>query len=246
MAEANEHHGDLPPARHTLSIHSDREALELDHAQANGFPPLTTVVTNQSTPRALRWWRRHISLGVPHVKCRDHLGKNRGGGDKLLLAWDIMTWLIFYLANERTFLGYLRTGQAFAMLGVIIAQVMRLQHSITPDPVLGYFAVSVPLSSACHASAIAVSLLGAIRFFRYQKEMARGYAVCGGWEIKTVGTLATMVCLSPVILTAFALLTLLGNIIYDLPCTSYHNRKGIIPNFHAEETPSVTLTRPPA
>ncbi|KIW42652.1 uncharacterized protein PV06_06180 [Exophiala oligosperma] len=176
MAEANEHHGDLPPARHTLSIHSDREALELDHAQANGFPPLTTVVTNQSTPRALRWWRRHISLGVPHVKCRDHL------------------------ANERTFLGYLRTGQAFAMLGVIIAQVMRLQHSITPDPVLGYFAVSVPLSSACHASAIAVSLLGAIRFFRYQKEMARGYAVCGGWEIKTVGTLATMVILSMICL----------------------------------------------
>ncbi|KAL6250273.1 hypothetical protein RBB50_002574 [Rhinocladiella similis] len=172
MAEANEDHGELPPARYTLSIQSDREALELGHAQANGTLPLTTVVTNQSTPRALRWWRRHVSMGVPHVKCRDHL------------------------ANERTFLGYLRTGQAFAMLGVIIAQVMRLQHSIAPNPVLGYFAISVPLSSVCHATAIAVSVVGAIRFFRYQKEMARGFAVSGGWEIKTVGTLATMVMLS--------------------------------------------------
>ncbi|KIW17615.1 hypothetical protein PV08_04810 [Exophiala spinifera] len=82
------------------------------------------------------------------------------------------------------------------MLGVVIAQVMRLQHSLTPNPVLGYFAVSIPLSSACHASAIVVSVLGAIRFFQYQKEMARGYAVSGGWEIKTVGTLAAMVLLS--------------------------------------------------
>jgi hypothetical protein len=39
-----------------------------------------------------------------------------------------------------------------------------------------------------------LSVLGAFRYFRYQKEMARGYATAGGWEIKTVGTLATLVC----------------------------------------------------
>jgi len=86
------------------------------------------------------------------------------------------------------------------MLGVIIAQVMRLQHSLNPNPVLGYFVVSIPLSSVCHGSAIAVSAFGAIRFFRYQREMARGYAVCGGWEIKAIGTLTTLVCKVPAVL----------------------------------------------
>lgn len=113
------------------------------------------------------------------------------------------------------------------MLGVIIAQVMRLQHSIAPNPVLGYFAISVPLSSVCHATAIAVSVVGAIRFFRYQKEMARGFAVSGGWEIKTVGTLATMVCLLPVTLSILYLLMPLGDVINVLPCTGHYNRKGI-------------------
>lgn len=82
------------------------------------------------------------------------------------------------------------------MLGVIVAQVMRLQHSINPSPVLGFFVVSVPLSCVCHATAIAISTLGAFRFLRYQKEMARGSAVSGGWEIKCVGMLATLVRIS--------------------------------------------------
>lgn len=97
------------------------------------------------------------------------------------------------LANERTFLGYLRTGQAFAMLGVVIAQLMRLQHSLTPNLVLGYFVISVPLSSICHIAAITIAFLGALRFIRVQNEMARGQAIAGGWEIKCVGTLASLV-----------------------------------------------------
>lgn len=79
------------------------------------------------------------------------------------------------------------------MLGVIIAQVMRLQHSLNPNPIIGFFVISVPLSCVCHGAAIAVSLFGALRFLRYQKEMTRGYAVSGGWEIKCVGTLASLV-----------------------------------------------------
>jgi hypothetical protein len=75
MAEAAELHRELPPARQSLSNPSDQEALELDEARHDPFPQLSTVVTNRSTPKALRWWRRHVSLGVPHVKCRDHLGK---------------------------------------------------------------------------------------------------------------------------------------------------------------------------
>lgn len=70
---------------------------------------------------------------------------------------------------------------------------MRLQHSPTPNPVLGYFVISVPLSCVCHASAISFSFLGAVRFLRIQNEMARGHAVAGGWEIKCAGTLTTLV-----------------------------------------------------
>lgn len=97
------------------------------------------------------------------------------------------------LANERTYLGYLRTAQAFAILGAVTAQVLRLQHSLAPNPVIGFFVVSVPLACVCHGTAIIISTLGALRFFRLQREMARGYAVVGGWEVKCVGALTTLV-----------------------------------------------------
>ncbi|KAI1614289.1 hypothetical protein EDD36DRAFT_222327 [Exophiala viscosa] len=167
MAEATQR--ELPPVRHSLSNPSDQEALELDQSQDQPFSTLPVTITDRRTPRIVRWWRSHVSLGVPHAKCRDHL------------------------ANERTFLGYLRTGQAFAILGVIIAQLMQLQHSLHPNPVLGFFVVSVPLSSVCHGSAILISILGASRFFHWQQEMSRGYALFGGWELHSVAVLTTLV-----------------------------------------------------
>lgn len=113
----------------------------------------------------------------------------------LLHALWVRLLMSLRLANERTFLGYLRTGQAFAMLGVIIAQMMRLHHSPNPNPVIGFFVVSIPLSCVCHASAIVISAIGAARFLRHQREMARGFALSGGWEVKCVGILATLVSL---------------------------------------------------
>lgn len=70
---------------------------------------------------------------------------------------------------------------------------MRLQHSPTPNPVLGYFVISVPLACVCHASAISFSILGAVRYLRLQNEMARGQAVAGGWEVKCAGAITTLV-----------------------------------------------------
>ncbi len=104
-----------------------------------------------------------------------------------------------FLANERTFLGYLRTAQAFSMMGVFIAQLMRLRHSPNPRPVFGFYAVSVPLASICQVMAILFSIVGCIRFFKYQKNMALGAALSGGWEIGIVGLLTWAVsqCLSP-------------------------------------------------
>lgn len=76
MAEATQSRGGLLSARHSLSNPSDQEALELDQSQEQPFSRLPVTVTNKSTPRVVRWWRSHCSLGVPHAKCRDHLGKD--------------------------------------------------------------------------------------------------------------------------------------------------------------------------
>ncbi|KIW26293.1 uncharacterized protein PV07_09398 [Cladophialophora immunda] len=169
-ADGDQQHGHLPTAGEVLANPSDQEALELGSR-------LTATTTNQSSSRASRWWKRHVSMSVPHVACRDHL------------------------ANERTFLGYLRTAQAFAMVGVVIAQFFRLNHSLHPNTNLGFFVVGVPLSCVCHGSAILISGLGALRFIRCQKAMARGYALSGGWEMTCIGMLTTLILLSIFLLT---------------------------------------------
>ncbi|KAL2415741.1 hypothetical protein ABEF95_001724 [Exophiala dermatitidis] len=169
MTEVEPGRGSLPCAQRMLADASQQEALNLDPNLCRPFPALSTTSTNKGRNKLTRWWRRHVGMAVPHAKCRDHL------------------------ANERTFLGYLRTSQAFAVLGVVTAQVMRLQHSLAPSPIIGFFVISIPLSCVCHGTAIVITALGALRFLRCQKEMARGYALAGGWEIKCIGTLTTLV-----------------------------------------------------
>ncbi|EXJ53590.1 uncharacterized protein A1O5_13157 [Cladophialophora psammophila CBS 110553] len=93
------------------------------------------------------------------------------------------------------------TTWAFAMVGVIIAQFFRLNHSLEPNPHLGFFLVGVPLSCVCHASAILISGLGALRFIRYQKAMARGDALSGGWEMTCIGVLTTLILVTTFLLT---------------------------------------------
>lgn len=102
-------------------------------------------------------------------------------------------------ANERTFLGYLRTSVALSMLGVVVAQLYRLQHTATPDPVFGYFALSKPLSAILQCSALGVVLLGGIRFWRQQSAMTRGKVHACGFEILTIMIFVALVGLSFVI-----------------------------------------------
>lgn len=79
------------------------------------------------------------------------------------------------------------------MLGVFIAQLMRLTHSDTPDPVLGFFVVSVPLSSMCHIMALLITGVGFYRFLHWQSEMAKGNAISSGWELITIYILSMLV-----------------------------------------------------
>lgn len=80
------------------------------------------------------------------------------------------------------------------MLGVLIAQLYRLQHSPTPDPTLGYYVLSKPIACIFHASAAGVAMLGAVRFFRQQHCMAIGRVHAGGWELMVIGAYVLLVC----------------------------------------------------
>jgi len=79
------------------------------------------------------------------------------------------------------------------MLGVVIAQLYRLQHSQSPDPTFGYYVLSKPISCIFHASAICVALLGSVRFFRQQHAMAIGKVQAGGFEIMIIGVYVLLV-----------------------------------------------------
>lgn len=79
------------------------------------------------------------------------------------------------------------------MLGVIVAQLYRLQHSPSPDPTFGYFVLATPLSCILHVSAACVTLLGCVRFFRQQHAMAIGKVRAGGLEIMIIGVYVLLV-----------------------------------------------------
>ena len=101
-----------------------------------------------------------------------------------------------FLALERTYLGYLRTSLALAMLGVIIAQLFRLQHTENPNKVLGFFVLGVPLSCTCSGAAILVILLGAYRFWRQQNAMLRGKVHVAGWDMLSILAITFVVSIS--------------------------------------------------
>jgi hypothetical protein len=79
------------------------------------------------------------------------------------------------------------------MLGVVVAQLYRLQHSPTPDPKFGYFVLSKPIACIFQVSAVCVTLLGCVRFFRQQYAMSIGKVRAGGWEMMIIGVYVLLV-----------------------------------------------------
>ena len=79
------------------------------------------------------------------------------------------------------------------MIGVIIAQLYRLQHAPHPDPKFGYFVLSKPIACIFHVSAACVALLGSLRFFRQQNAMAAGKVQAGGGELMIIGSFVLLV-----------------------------------------------------
>ena len=79
------------------------------------------------------------------------------------------------------------------MIGVAVAQLYRLQHSSIPSPVFGYYVLSKPIAALFQCSALGVTLIGAVRFYRQQHAMAIGKVHAGGWEISLIGALILLV-----------------------------------------------------
>jgi len=132
------------------------------------------------------FWRRQISITVPHSTCRDHLvwEKTRDHAPcHVGPCLSAVTVAVVPGTLERTFLGYLRTSLALSMLGIVVAQLFRLQHSPTPNPHFGFFVLGKPLAIICQGAAIYTTLIGVFRTWRSQNAIVRGKAISGGYEI---------------------------------------------------------------
>ena len=147
---------------------SDRNATELKSWPSERVP-------TKPEPDAGCWahfghWAYGFSMNakVPPDACRDHL------------------------ANERTFLGWVRTSISLAILGTVIAQLFRIQPSATPAP-FDFYRLGVPLASICHGSALLLVLVGAQRYRIQQNAMVVGRIKAGGWEPWFVGSIIAMV-----------------------------------------------------
>ncbi|CAI0649275.1 unnamed protein product [Colletotrichum noveboracense] len=161
-----------------------------------------------------RFWSEQISVVVDFDSCRDHLvikiedsgastsspwstdpSLHNGARNPLILSiaidpvLSLTRRLCLAKALERTFLAYLRTGVATAILGTIVAQLFALQQA---DSGFGYAILGKPLATVCYGLSICATLLGACRAWRLQKAMLRGKAIAGGFEVTSlaVGLLA--------------------------------------------------------
>jgi uncharacterized membrane protein YidH (DUF202 family) len=79
------------------------------------------------------------------------------------------------------------------MIGVVISQFFRLQHSPTPSTSFGFYIAGEPLAGCFIVAAIVVVLVGAIRFWRQQSAMVRGKVWAGGWEVYVIMVLSILV-----------------------------------------------------
>jgi uncharacterized membrane protein YidH (DUF202 family) len=86
------------------------------------------------------------------------------------------------IANERTFLAWIRTSIALSMLGTITAQLFRLQNAPSPTGVLSLYILAIPLACICQGAALLTTLIGGHRYWRMQNAMARGHVLAAGWE----------------------------------------------------------------
>ena len=146
---------------------NELEAYPTHAGQENS--PAPHQQRNDQPARLKAFWRREISPLVESQSFRDHL------------------------ANERTFLAWLRTSVMLSMIGIFTTQLFILQSTHLPHMNLSFFVLGVPLGSLCQAAALVNMTVSAHRFWRQQRAMVKGQAFAGGWELFLTGGLITLV-----------------------------------------------------
>jgi uncharacterized membrane protein YidH (DUF202 family) len=104
-------------------------------------------------------------------------------------------WLLTKPANEQTFLAYLSVADGMSLLGIVIAQVSRIQRLLEPDsrsPTQNYV-LGKAQASICQLAAILILSVGSWRFFRHQREITTGQSKYCLWGIYLVGTVVMIV-----------------------------------------------------
>ncbi|KAK2758768.1 hypothetical protein FQN54_003460 [Arachnomyces sp. PD_36] len=147
-----------------------REAVELDEVRSPRPSSISTASISSGECRASHSFR--VITQASAIRPDDGPFRNRD-----------------HFALERTYLAYIRTSMAFAFLGVIIAQLFRLQMKSDSGPALGFDDLGIPLACGCYGAAILIALMGSYRFWRQQSAMARGKVYAGGWELNSMGML---------------------------------------------------------
>ncbi|ODV79932.1 uncharacterized protein CANTADRAFT_36246, partial [Suhomyces tanzawaensis NRRL Y-17324] len=83
-----------------------------------------------------------------------------------------------HLANERTFLAWLRTSLSFITIGIGVTQLFRLETRESPDKLSHHSEINKygkPLGGTFIALGIATLVLGFVRFFQVQHLLTKNY-----------------------------------------------------------------------
>lgn len=101
-----------------------------------------------------------------------------------------------YLANERTFLAWIRTSIAVIGLGFVVAKfsvwLRELAAGIDPGSPIRPAGASLPLGVAMMAFGSVISILALIRFRAVNRAIARGEVSADGRLVMTVGILVAL------------------------------------------------------
>lgn len=105
-----------------------------------------------------------------------------------ILPPDSRTLLMFNIALERTFLAYHRTALSIAMFAVVITQLLFLsvpaiERSDMEKRIFPAFCI------ALLGMATMLQILGAIKYWRWERGIMSSKAMVGGWELMLIGAI---------------------------------------------------------
>jgi uncharacterized membrane protein YidH (DUF202 family) len=139
------------PPTEEYELQATRNGEDPTRASATTLPKnhVPAEITRQRQRGVAEWYRglRRVHY-VPTKAARDHL------------------------ANERVFLGYIRTATALANFAITALQLYRLNHVPPPRGRLSDFDLGVPIAATTLFIALALTLVGVWRFMACQNAMA--------------------------------------------------------------------------